>query len=285
MSIQIITDSASDLTQAEAKQLNITVLPLTVTFGETSYRDGIDIDHKTFFEKLIETDELPVTSQLPPYSYEQAFRAAAEQGDTVICLCVSSKLSGCYQSANIAASSVDGDIRIVDTLNVTIGERILVDLAVRCRDQGMSADEIVRILEAEKANVRLIALLDTLEYLKKGGRISATAAFAGTLLNVKPVIAIEDGLVKQLGKARGSRNGSNMLNNMVKKDRIDFSKPLHLAYSGLSDAMLVKYVADSKDLYHCQPEELPCCTIGSVIGTHVGPGAIACAYFTAPEQA
>lgn len=281
MSVRIITDSASDISQAEAKVLGIDVLPLKTIFGEEEFLDGVTIDHVTFYNKLIESDVLPTTSQLSPFDYEQAFRAAAERGEDVVCIVVSSKLSGCFQSANIAAEEFEGRVTVVDSRSVAIGERIMVQIALQARDEGKSASEIADMLNAQAEKLRLIALVDTLEYLKKGGRVSSAAAFAGGLLGIKPVIAIEDGTIAILGKARGSKNGNNMLMQLVEQNGgIDFSRPFALAYSGLDDSMLQKYIADSAALYEGKADTLPVHTIGSTIGTHAGPGAIAVAFFS-----
>ena len=279
MSVRIIIDSACDMTQEEAADLGIDLLPLTVTFGEKSYRDSVDISHDQFFEKLIESDELPVTSQITPFAYRELFKAVCNAGDTAVCITLSSKLSGCWQSACMAAEEFSGRVQVVDSENACVGQRLLAELAARMRGAGHTAVEIAERLDKEKKRIRLIALLDTLEYLKRGGRISKTAAFAGGILSVKPVIAIENGTVAVLGRARGSKNGSNMLKERVSKEKIDFSMPYCLAYSGLSDTMLRKYIEDSNELYPCRPEDLPRSSIGAVIGTHIGPGAIAAAYF------
>jgi len=280
MGVRIICDSASDITKEMAQKWDVTVLPLKVLFGQEEYLDGVTMGHKEFFEKLIETDELPTTSQIAPYDYEKVFQDAVEAGDKVVCITLSAKLSGCNQSAHIAAEDYKNQVFIVDSENVCIGEQILVELAVQLRDEGKTAEEIAEVLNKQKKNIRLIALLDTLEYLKKGGRISSAVAFAGTLLSIKPVIAIENGEVAMIGKARGSKNGNNMLMNLVEKEGgINFNKPCALAYSGLSDALLQKYMKDSEKLYEGKTEHLPVCTIGSTIGTHAGPGAIAAAFF------
>lgn len=280
MSIRIICDSASDISKEMAEKWNVTVLPIKTIFGEEEYLDGVNMTHQEFFEKLIETDELPTTSQIAPYDYEQVFKEIVEAGDTAICITLSSKLSGCNQSAHIAGDDYPENIFIVDSENVCIGEQILVELAVKLRDEGKSAKEITEILNKEKKNIRLIALLDTLEYLKKGGRISGAAAFAGTLLSIKPVIGVENGEVTMLGKARGSKNANNMLISLIEKEGgINFDKPYSLAYSGLSDQLLQKYIVDSARIYEGKTEYLPICTIGSTIGTHAGPGAIAAAFF------
>jgi len=279
MSIRIITDSASDITAAQAEKWGVTVLPLTTIFGDEAYLDGVTLDQKTFYEKLIETDVMPTTSQLSPAAYEAAFREALENGDSILCITLSSKLSGCCQSAHIAAAELSGDITIVDTLSVSLGMQALIEMACTLRDSGKSAAEIADILNEEKQKLRVIALVDTLEYLKRGGRISPAVAIAGSLLNIKPVIALENGEVAMCGKARGSKNGNNLLSALIAKEGIDLSKPCYLAYSGLSDTLLQKYLVDSAHLYEGHAADFPIVTIGSSIGTHVGPGAVAAAFF------
>ena len=192
---------------------------------------------------------------------------------------VSSKLSGTYQSAVIAAEEYE-NIYVVDSTSVAIGASILVELAVRLANQGLEAKEIARQLEEEKRKIVLVALVDTLEYLKKGGRISKSVAAFGTMLNIKPVLAVEDGEINILGKARGSKMGNNMLVQQIEKaGGVDFSKPVLLGYTGLSDAMLLKYIHDSRHLWEGNLPEVRYTTIGSVIGTHAGPGAVAVAFF------
>ena len=279
MAIRIITDSASDITQEEARAWGIQVMPLRTLFGQEEFLDGVTIDHQQFYQRLVESDVLPTTSQLTPFQYEEVFRAAADAGDEVVCITLSSKLSGSFQSASMAAEGLP--VVLVDGLNATVGQRIQVELAVRLRDAGKSAREIGDALKAAQPRVHLIALLDTLEYLKKGGRISPMAAVAGSLLSIKPVIAVENGEVVVLGKARGSKNGNNMLMGLVEKTGgIDFSMPFGLAYSGLSDVLLQKYIADSTRLYESYEGQLPISVIGSTIGTHAGPGAVALAFYS-----
>lgn len=280
MSVRIITDSASDMSPAEHPAL--AVLPLSVTFGTDVYMDGVDIDHQRFYEMLVERDELPKTGQVNPYAFSQAIAEAREAGDEAVIITVGAKLSGTNQSARTAlAEAPGGDVFVVDSNNVTLGERVLVEYALRLVDEGRSAAQIAAAVEAVRDRVAVIGLLETLEYLVRGGRLSAAAGAVGTLLNVKPVVAVEDGLIVQLGKARGSKNGRNLLNQKVEKSGgIDFSMPLALGYTGLSDAVLKKYVEDSAALWAGHTEgELPVHTIGATIGTHVGPGAVAVAFF------
>lgn len=280
MSVRIITDSASDMSPVEHPALR--VLPLSVTFGTDVYMDGVDIDHQRFYEMLVERDELPKTGQVNPYAFSQAIAEAREAGDEAVIITVGAKLSGTNQSARTAlAEAPGGDVFVVDSNNVTLGERVLVEYALRLVDDGRSAAQIAAAVEAVRDRVVVIGLLETLEYLVRGGRLSAAAGAVGTLLNVKPVVAAEDGLIVQLGKARGSKNGRNLLNQKVEQaGGVDFSMPLALGYTGLSDAVLKKYIEDSAALWAGHAEsELSVHTIGATIGTHVGPGAVAVAFF------
>ena len=280
MAIRFIVDSAADILPAEAKELGIVHMPLKVLFGEEEFADGVDMSHQQFYERLVESDTLPTTSQIPPADFMDMFEEVTEAGDTAVVITISGKLSGTYQSAMIAAEDYEGKIFVVDSENACIGERILVLRGIELAKQGMDAAEIAKVLDEEKKKIRLMALLDTLEYLKKGGRISAATALAGNLLSIKPVIGVEDGLVSQLGKARGSKQGNKLLRELIHScGGINFDKPYALAYSGMSDKLLQKYIADSAEIWQEQTENLPISTVGCVIGTHVGPGAIAVAFF------
>ena len=277
MKTRIIVDSTADLMPEFKSRVHI--VPLTVNFGMEEYIDGVTIDHKTFYEKLIESDVLPTTSQATPDAFIKEFEKVKEAGESAVVITLASKFSGTYQSAMIAAEDFD-NIYIVDSASAAMGSGILVELAFRLLDSGMRAEEIAETLEEEKKKIVIVALVDTLEYLKKGGRISKTVAFAGTVLNIKPVLSVIDGEINMLGKARGSKMGNNLLVQEIDKaGGIDFSKPVLLGYSGLSDALLVKYIEDSKPIWEKGLDKVRYTTIGSVIGTHVGPGAIAVGFF------
>ncbi len=277
MKTRIIVDSTADLLP-EFKNRVYTV-PLTVHFGDEEYIDGVTIDHKTFYEKLIESDILPTTSQATPDAFIKEFEKAKKAGESAVVITLASKFSGTYQSATIAAEDFD-NIYIVDSASAAMGSGILVELAFRLLDAGMSAEEIAKTLEAEKKKIVIVALVDTLEYLKKGGRISKTVAFAGTVLNIKPVLSVVDGEINMLGKARGSKMGNNLLVQEIHKaGGIDFNKPVLLGYSGISDALLLKYIDDSRHIWEDNLDEVRYTTVGSVIGTHAGPGAVVVAFF------
>lgn len=277
--VKIITDSTADFTAAEAAELGIDIVHLRTRFGDEEYIDGVDITPHQFYEKLVESDVLPTTSQPSPAEFEAAFASALEEAGEVVAITISSALSGTYQSAVIAAETFGDRVRVVDSLSASIGEQVIVRRAAQLAAEGLSAAELAGRIEAERGDVCVLALLDTLEYLKRGGRISAAAAFAGGVLSIKPVVTLRDGAVALVGKARGSKNGGNLLNQLVEKHGIDFSRPYLLGYTGLSDALLMKYAADSGELWRSYTEELPVTAIGSVIGTHGGPGAIAVAFF------
>ena len=277
MNTRIIVDSTTDLLP-EVKG-RVSVVPLTVHFGDEEYIDGVTIDHKSFYEKLVETDVHPTTSQATPAAFMTEYEKVRAAGDRAVVITLSAKLSGTYQSAVIAATDFE-NIYVVDSASATIGAAVLTELALRYLDEGLEAKEIAARLEEEKKRILIVALLDTLEYLKRGGRISKTVAFAGAVLNIKPVIAVSDGEIMVLGKARGSKMGNNLLEQEIEKaGGVDFSLPVLLGYTGLSDLLLRKYIEDSRRLWEEGLDEVRFTTIGSVIGTHAGPGAIAVAFF------
>ncbi len=277
MKTKIIVDSTGELMPV-FKSRGHTV-PLTVNFGAEEYIDGVTIDHKTFYEKLIESDVLPTTSQPTPDAFIKEFEKASAAGESAVAITLASKFSGTYQSAMIAAAGFD-NIYIVDSACAAMGSGILVELAFRLLDEGKSAEEIAATLEEEKKKIVIVALVDTLEYLKKGGRISKAVAFAGSVLNIKPVLSVIDGEINMLGKARGSKMGNNLLVQEIDKaGGINFGKPVLLGYSGISDALLLKYIEDSRHIWEGNLETVRYTTVGSVIGTHAGPGAVVVAFF------
>lgn len=279
--IKILVDSASDIDQKEAIEKGIYLIPMQLRFGEEEYLDGINLSHREFFEKLIESNELPQTSQINEYRFEECFKELTKDGDEVIAILLSSKLSGTYNCAKKASKQFNGKVHVVDSLNACIGERILTEYAIRLVREGeLSAEEIVKELDDKKTKIQLLGVIDTLKYLKKGGRISSVVAFTGEMFSIKPVISVTNGEVKMVGKAIGSKKGNNLLMQLVEKcGGINFEMPYALGYSGLSDEYLKKYLNDSEALWKGKTDNLPTYLIGSTIGTHIGPGAIAVAFF------
>lgn len=284
--IKILVDSASDIDEKEAIELGIELIPMQVRFGEEEFLDGVNLSHREFFERLIESADLPKTSQINAFRFEEKFDEMTKNGDEVIAIVISSKLSGTYNSAVQAAKKFDGKVHVVDSLNACIGERVLCQLALKLVNEGqLSASEIAKVLDQKKKDIQLLAVLDTLQYLKKGGRISTVTAFVGGMMSIKPVISITKGEVKMVGKAMGSKKGNNLLMQLVEKcGGIDFDLPYALAYSGLSDEYLQKYLNDSEKLWKDKTDNIPVYMIGSTIGTHAGPGAIAVAFFAKTNE-
>lgn len=275
--IRIIIDSTVDLPRR--LQGEFLTVPLTVCFGTEALQDGVAISRERFYERLVESDQLPTTSQASPAAFQTVFDQVRKEGGSAVVLTISSRLSGTYQSACLAAADYE-NFFVVDTQTAAIGSGILAEYALLQAGSFSSAEALAAHLEEKRQDICLLGLLDTLEYLKRGGRISKTAAMAGGLLNIKPVVTIQNGEVALVGKARGSRQGNNLLAEKIRQSGgIDFTLPILLGYTGLSDAVLDKYVQDSRSLwqdYGKEPERTLLC---SVIGTHVGPGAVAAAFF------
>ena len=261
MNVELIVDSTVDV--PEHIRSRLTVVPLTIHFGQEEYLDGVTMDKHRFYERLVESDVLPTTSQASPAAFDREFRRVRRSGGSAVVLTISAGLSGTYQSACIAAAEYD-NIYVVDSGTAAIGAGILAEYALTCLDRGMDAAGLARALE----------------YLKRGGRISKTTALAGGLLNIKPVLTIENGEILLVGKARGSRQGNNLLVEKIHAcGGIDFSLPILLGYTGLTDVFLKKYVEDSRALWENGTDRLDSTLIGGVIGTHAGPGAVAVAFF------
>lgn len=274
--VRIVVDSTADLLPELRRQVD--VVPLTVHFGQQEYVDGVTIQAEEFYRKLADCKELPTTSQATPFDFDKVFEPIIAEGDTVVAIVVSSRLSGTYQSARIAAEDYPGKVFVVDTLQVAISSSVLVAYALDLVQKGMGAAEIAEELTAVREKVHLMAVVDTLEYLQKGGRVSKTVAIAGGLLNVKPIIGLTEGEIKMLGKARGNKQANALMNKEIARLGIDFSKPILLGYTGTDDTLLRKYMEESSDLW--EGRVLPATIVSAVIGTHAGPGAVAVAFFS-----
>ena len=277
MKVQIIVDSTVDM--PEHSRSACRVVPLTVHFGEESFIDGVTLNKQDFYRRLAEGGALPTTSQATPAAFQSVFDEVTRAGDSAVVITLASQFSGTYQSACIAAEDYE-NIYVVDSRTAAIGSGIPAEYALRCAEQGMEAGALAALLEKKREDVRLFALLDTLEYLKRGGRISKTVAFAGGLLNIKPLITVEDGEVLVVGKARGAKQGMALLTEKLLSDGgINFDLPILLGYSGTDASNLEQYRADSREIWQGRGDTLPSTLLCSVIGTHTGPGVVAAACF------
>lgn len=276
--IRIVTDSTSDLSPQRAAELGVEVVPLAVHFGEETFRDGVDITKEEFYTRLAQVDTLPTTSQVPPETFIQVFQRLTEGGDQVLGLFISGAMSGTNQSANIARGIVDeANIAIVETGTVTFGLGLLVETACRLRDQGLSLSELEQKLTELAGRVRLLAVVDTLKYLKMGGRISGATAVVGGILGITPIITIQDGLVVSVGKTRGRKAGFQFIDKWLQeKEAPDTSLPVTFGHSNAPQVMeeCMAYFGPKLAGADLLPSD-----IGAVVGTHVGPGAGGLAFF------
>ena len=274
MSVRIICDSTADL-KPELKA-RVGIAPMTVHFGEEDFIDGVELTAQGFYEKLATSKVMPSTSQATPFAFGEKFEEAVNAGDDVVCITVSSGLSGTYQSAVIAAEDFPGKVFVVDSQNIAISCAIMVEYALNLADEGMSAFDIAQELTQIREKVHLLAVVDTLEYLQRGGRVSKAVAIAGGMLAIKPLIGIVDGQVAMIGKARGNKAANRLMNQEAEKLGIDFSKPVMLGYTGVDDSLLRKDLAECEGFW---PEGAPSMVVSGVVGAHAGPGAVAIAFF------
>ncbi len=274
--VKIVTDSSCDISLERCAELGVELLPITVNFGEESYRANLDITNEEFYEKLAAVQELPKTAQITPAQFEKIFQPYKESGDDVVCLFISSKMSGTLQSARVAKNILGAEnILLPDTLNVTFALGLLVEEAVKMRDAGMTGAEIVAKIEELIPRIRLFAMIEDLKYLKMGGRLSATSALVASILGICPIITLKDGLVEVVGKARGKKAAFAAIRKFVEKEPISSDYCVTLGNANVPE--------NCKAFEECMGDllkkrEVHVSSIGSIVGTHTGPGAVGLAY-------
>ncbi len=278
MSVKIIIDSNADFLEKEAKALGFLYMPIPVQFDGEEYLDGVTLLPSTFYEKLEKCKSLPQTSLINEFRWREAFEEATADGSEVVAITISSKLSGTYQAAVNASKDFAGKVHVVDSLNATFGEGALALYARELRNEGISAKELAARLDERKKDICVYASIDTLKYLKMGGRISAASALIGNTLSIKPIIAVIDGEVKVVGKAMGAKKSFALLNSMIEKaGAIDFSMPMGYVWSGNDESNLDKYKKEVAPLIGNR--DLPSYVLSCSIGSHVGPGAVGLVFF------
>ena len=279
MAVCIMTDSTSDFTIQQAQELGVEIVRQKVRFGQQEYIDGVGLTPEEFYQKLAQSDALPQTAQVNPEEFCQAFRQALDRGDQVLGVFLSSDLSGTYQSALAAREMCGGQgVFLVDSRSVTLGLNLLVRQAVALRDAGAGPEQIQRELEGLKGRTRLCAAVDTLKYLRMGGRLSGAAAALGGLLNIKPLVAVEQGKVEAVAKVRGQQAALQWLEEQLERQKPDTQYPVIFGHSAAAQLC--------QDFSERVLPRLPGCVchsaqIGSSVGTHVGPGAVGLAYIEA----
>lgn len=280
--IQIVTDSASDITLKQAEEMNIQIVPLTILFEDGVCPQETDEDFQIFYEKLIKENGLPKTSQPTPNKYLEIFRLAKEVGDEVLVITLSGGLSGTVQSAKLAKDLAEYErIEIIDSKQAILTQRMLVEYAVRLRDEGKTLDEITALVLKQREKLTVFGMLDTLTYLKKGGRIPASMALLGNLLRIKPVIILKNSVLEQLGKARGRRDGLKMLCTQMEEAEIDLDFPVYFGYT-LDPEPTKQFQMEMEQKFQLKNTKLY--PVGGVIGTHVGPNCVAVAFAVKDKQ-
>ena len=281
--VRILVDSSSDIEIDEIRQKGYLFVPVTITIGENSYVDGVDLERNAFFEMLTQGCDFPKTAQPSPQAFLEHFQKVKEAGDELVCILLSSELSGTCQSAQLAKSIADYDgIYIVDSLTATYNIKVLADYAAALAGQGLSGADIAGRLEALKSRVKVIAALNTLEYLQKGGRLSKTAAVIGEMANIKPVITVtEEGKIGVLGKCIGKNKAISFIEKHLEALRIDPAFPVYSIFSyGTQNCELFEEKLAASGISITERLQ-----IGATIGTHIGPEAFGLIYVTAEETA
>ena len=277
MAVKFIIDAGSDLSVQQASQLGVTLIPMTIHFGSKEFRSGFDISNADFYKMLAEAKDLPTTSQPTPYDFEAAYKSIKDNGDEAVVLCVSSALSGTFQSAVIAREGYEDCIYVVDTRAVSLAQRILLDYAISLKKHGASAKEIADQLDRKKADVCAYGAVETLEYLIRGGRLSKAAGAVGSVLGIRPILYLSDGALAVAGKARGTKGAITMTHNLIADIGVDHSMPAAVGYTGNDPHVIDPYL----DAPNCVWAgcDIPVYNVGSTVGTHTGPGLFIAAFF------
>jgi DegV family protein with EDD domain len=279
--VKIYADSSCDISLEDAAAMGVTLVPMSINFGDTIYRQNIDITAGEFFKKLEESNIVPTTSQLTPFDLEKVYKEATEDGSEVVAIHLSSALSGTYQSAALAAREVPG-VYPVDSQSATLGMATLVRAAAVLRNEGESAQTIAKKVTELSDRVLLLAYIPTLKYLVRGGRVSSAAGLVGSILNVYPIVSVRDGVVKNIGKARGKNMAQREIGKIIDAHGIDKKHGVFFAHASAPADMEALKTTLKDQISGC---EIINCEVGAVIGTHTGPGAVAVAFITKESHA
>lgn len=274
--IRIITDSLCDLTMSHARELDIDILPLLVRFGEEEYRCGIELTNEQFYEKLETSTVSPTTAAVNPYEFEEIFERYLNDGDDVVAILFSRHMSATYQSAVIAAENVNSDrLHLIDCENGAMGQTLLIETAVSMRDQGLDAEEITNKITALLPRTMTYIVIDTMEYLKRGGRISKSAAFLGGLMKLHPVLQVVADGAKPVDKVKGKKSCNAWLINKLKEQEPDTDYKLVIGHSNAPDRaeLLIEQLREAGI-----NNEIFVTCIGPVVGTHIGPNCLGIGY-------
>lgn len=274
--IRIITDSLCDLTMEQAKEMNIDILPLTVRFGETDYKCGVELTNEAFYEKLENSSDSPSTAAVNPYEFETVFQNYVDAGDDVVAILFSKHMSATFQSAFLAAEEINSDkIHLIDCENGAMGQSLLIETAVAMREEGLSAQEISDKITALLPRTKTYIVIDTMEYLKRGGRISKSVALIGSLMKLHPVVQVVADGAKPVDKVKGKKSCNAWLTNKLKEKPADPAYRLVIGHSNAPE----RAEAFKKQLQEAGiTNDISITCIGPVVGTHIGPNCLGIGY-------
>lgn len=276
--IRILVDSAADFSAEEAKARNMELVPINITFNDKNYLDGIDITKDEFYELLTSSETFPMTAQPSPQDFLDVFEDVKEKGDQLVYISLSSALSGTFQSATLAKSMVEYDeIYLVDSLSATRAIRLMAEYACKLREEGKDAAAIAEEIENFRSRVVILAAVDTLEYLQKGGRLSKAAAAVGELANLKPIVTVtKEGTMAVPAKALGRNKALSTLVKLVTEKEIDTTFPIYSVFAvGEENTEKLEQKLGKEGVRVTKRLQ-----IGSTIGCHVGPGAFGVIFVT-----
>ncbi len=274
--IRIITDSLCDMTMDYAKKQNIDILPLTVRFGETDYKCGIDLSNEDFYDKLESSEETPSTAAVNPYEFEEIFRKYIEAGDDIVAILFSKHMSATYQSAAIAADSIESDkLRLIDCENGAMGQALLIETAIVLRDKGLTADEIAENIKSLLPKTRTYIIVDNMDFLNRSGRISKSAEPVGSQMKIHPVLQLLADGVKPVDKVKGRKSCNAWLINKLRENTPDTNYKLVIGHSNAPDrAEALKEQLQEAGITN----EIFITCIGPIVGTHIGPNSFGIGY-------
>ena len=273
LAVRIVADSCSDIPESIAKELNIKIIPLSIIFGDDVYLDGKDLTNKEFFNKLETTANLPTTSQVTPGQFIEEFKELISSGDDIICITLSSEMSGTYQAAVTAKDFLKTDkITVIDSRSVTFSEGLIAIKAAEAAKEGKTVAELVDYINEMIVKIETLFIVDSLKHLKRGGRITSAEAFVGSLLNIRPILCVENGKLKPYDKVKGRKKGIKFIIDYIKKNNFDLSNKRVAIYNATDEEYMMQLKAALVENFEIagfvQAE------IGGVVGTHSGPGCV-----------
>lgn len=276
----IVTDTASDILESEARELDVRLAAFDISFGEEHCSRNTPQDLARFYNLLTTSEVFPKTSQPSPESYLEYIHEGQERGEDVLIIALTSTISGSVESARLAAKLSGYDrVAVVDSRQAIVSERMVVEYACHLRNEGKTLEETVAAIKGFSERIQISGILDTLTYLQKGGRIPASLARIGNLLKIKPLVAVEDGVLMSPTAARGTNAAKKAIWKRLDPEHLDASWPIYFVYADRRD-LAEKFAAETVEKFGLDPQNTRICQISGTVGAHLGPGCFGYAFLT-----